>query len=523
MSADLALINGNIITMDSVRPNAQAVAIQKNRIVKVGTTEQIKALITKETKVVDLQAKTVVPGFIDSHIHVADFGKFLNWLNLNDATSIEEMQTRLKDRLQKVPKNRWIVGNGWNETRFAEKRCPNRFDLDFVSPENPVILYHECGRVCLVNSRALKIGKISKKTEAPVGGEIEKNRDTSEPTGILREAATDLVWKTIPEPTEDEILESTSLAFEQVVAAGVTTVHWIVASLEEVLIVKKLDSQNKLPVRVHVIVPAKDLDRIHELNFDSGKIDKQLGVKVFVDGSLAARTAALCEPYMDDNTTKGELLYSEDELEKVVAKAQKANLQLVIHAMGDKAIEMALDAVKKVLTETPRETHCYRIEHASVLTTDLIKRIKELGMTISVQPKCVITEFTDWSAIERLGNKRARWLYPLKTLINKGIRVVGGSDCPMEPLSPLVGIQAAVERQYFPEEQITADEALRMYTVDAAVASCDQENRGSIEEGKLADVTVLSGDPTSTSKDKIGNIEVLMTVVDGDIVFQKSG
>ena len=207
MSADLALINGNIITMDSVRPNAQAVAIQKNRIVKVGTTEQIKALITKETKVVDLQAKTVVPGFIDSHIHVTDFGKFLNWLNLNDATSIEEMQTRLKDRLQKVPKNRWIVGNGWNETRFAEKRCPNRFDLDFVSPENPVVLYHECGRVCVVNSRALKIGKISKKTEAPVGGEIEKNPQTGEPTGILREAATDLVWKAIPELSEDEILD----------------------------------------------------------------------------------------------------------------------------------------------------------------------------------------------------------------------------------------------------------------------------------------------------------------------------
>jgi len=522
MSADLALINGNIITMDYLRPKAQAVAIQKNRIVKVGSTEEIKVLVTKKTKVVDLHGKTVVPGFTDSHIHVADFGKFLNWINLTDTISIKELQKRLKKRVQKVPKNRWIVGNGWNETRFAEKVYPSRYDLDAVSPDNPVVLYHECGRVCVVNSKALEIAKVTKETEVPPGGEIQKDSHTSEVTGILRESATDLVWKAIPEPTEYEILESTSLAFEQVVAAGITTVHWIVASLEEALIVQKLDAQNRLPLRIHVIVPAKDLDRVDELNFDSTKIDKQLGVKVFVDGSLAARTAALSEPYMDDNTTTGELLYSEEELDKVVVKAHKANLQLVMHAMGDKGIEMALDAVEKVLTKVPRQDHCYRIEHASVLTPDLIKRIKKMGMTISVQPKCVITEFTDWSAIERLGNKRARWLYPLKTLINNGIRVVGGSDCPMEPLSPLAGIQAAVERQYFPEEQITATEALRMYTVDTAGVSCDQENKGSIEEAKLADFTVLSRDPTATSTDKIGNIEVLMTVVDGQIVFQKS-
>jgi predicted amidohydrolase YtcJ len=523
MSADLALINGNILTMDSARPKAQAVAIQKNRIVKVGSTEQIKALVTKETKIVDLQGKTVVPGFIDSHIHVADFGKFLNWVNLSAAKSIAEMQKSLQEKAQKTPKNRWIVGNGWNETRFAEKGCPSRYDLDAVSPDNPVVLYHECGRVCLVNSKALECAKVTKETAAPSGGEIEKNPGTGEPTGILREAATDLVWKTIPEPSEQQILESTSLAFQEIVEAGVTTVHWIVGAIEEAFIVEKLDAQNRLPIRVHVIVPAKDLDRIDELNFDSNKIDKHLGVKIFVDGSLAARTAALCEPYMDDNTTTGQLLYSQEELDKVVTKAHNANLQLIMHAMGDQAIEMALDAVEKVLTKTPAKPHCYRIEHASVLTPELIERIKKLNMTISVQPKCVISEFTDWSAIERLGNKRARWLYPLRTLINQGIRVIGGSDCPMEPISPLVAMQAAVEREYFPEEQINTKEALQIYTVNAAVASGEQENKGSIEKGKLTDFAVLSGDPTSTPTDKIGSIEVLMTVVDGEIVFQKSG
>jgi len=522
MSAHLALINGNIITMDSVQPKAQAVAIQKNRIAKVGSTEEIKALVIKETKVIDLQGKTVVPGFIDSHIHVADFGKFLNWVNLSAAKSIEQMQTTLREKVQKTPKNRWIVGNGWNETRFAEKRCPNRYDLDAVSPDNPVILYHECGRVCVVNSKALECAKVAKETEPPSGGEIEKDPETGESTGILREAATDLVWKTIPEPSEQEILESTGLAFQEIVEAGVTTVHWIVGALEEALIVQKLEAINKLPVRVHVIVPVKDLDRIDELNFGSIKNDKQLGVKIFVDGSLAARTAALCEPYMDDNTITGELFYSQDELNKVVVKAHKANLKVIMHAMGDQAIQMSLNAVEKVLTKTPAESHCYRIEHASVLTPDLIERIKSLGITVSVQPKCVISEFTDWSAVERLGNKRARWLYPLRTLMNNGIRVIGGSDCPMEPLNPLVAMQAAVDREYFPEEQISIDEALQMYTVNAAVASCEQENKGSIKEGKLADIIVLSGDPLTTSTSEIGKIEVTMTIVDGKIVFQKS-
>lgn len=507
--------------MDSARPKAQAVAIRKNRIVKVGSSEQIKDLVSKETKVVDLQGKTVVPGVIDSHIHVADFGKFLNWINLSAAKSIEELQTTLKEKVQKIPKNRWIVGNGWNESRFTEKRCPNRYDLDAVSPDNPVVLYHECGRVCVVNSKALEFAKVTKETVAPTGGEIEKHPETGEPTGILREAATDLVWKTIPEPSEQEILESTGLAFQKIVEAGITTVHWIVGALEEALIVQKLSVIDKLPVRVHVIVPAKDLDRINELNFDSNKIDKQLGVKIFVDGSLAARTAALCEPYMDDNTTTGELLYSQDELDKVIVKAHNANLQLVMHAMGDQAIQMALNAVEKVLVKTCAEPHCYRIEHASVLTPELIERIKKLGMTVSVQPKCIISEFTDWSAIERLGNKRARWLYPLRTLRNKGIRVIGGSDCPMEPLSPLVAVQAAVDREYFPEEQISVEEALQMYTVDAAVASCEQENKGSIKEGKLADVTVLSGDPTTIATSEIGNLEVMMTIVDGEIVYHK--
>jgi len=524
MFADLALIDGNVLTMDSSQPSAEAVAVTKDRIVKVGTNEEINRWIGKTTKIINLQGRTVVPGLIDSHIHVGDFGKFLMWVDLKDADSIGEMQRRIRERAQKLPEGRWIIGSGWDQARFVEKRYPNFCDLDEASPDNPVILYHQCGRVCVVNSKALELANVTKETMAPSGGKIEKDAETGEPTGILRENATDLVWKTIPEPSEEEVMEGASLACKKIVEAGVTSIHWIVASSTEVQIIQKLRAENKLPLRVYIIAPANILDQINGLASLLGSGDntnRNLGVKVFVDGSLAARTAALREPYSDDPATKGQLLYSQEELNALVVKVHKAKFRLVMHAMGDQAIDMTLTAIEKALIEAPRKSHRYRIEHASVLNKKFIQRIKKLGIIVSVQPKVVISEFSVWSAVDRLGPERARWLYPLKTLINEGIRVAGGSDCPMEPLSPLQGIQAAVTRQFFPEEQITVDEALRMYTINAAYASFEEKIKGSIEEGKLADLTVLSGDPRTTPPNKIGNIKVNMTIVGGKVVYQE--
>jgi len=525
MQADLALIEGNVLTMNSIQPSAEAIAIKKDRIVKVGTNKEINSWIGKETKIINLQGRTVVPGLIDSHIHVADFGKFLTWIDLKDVNYIKEMQKRIRERAQKIPEGRWIIGSGWDQTRFAEKRYPTFRDLDEASPDNPVILYHQCGRVCLVNSKALESANVTNETLAPSGGTIEKDAETGEPTGILRESATDLVWKTIPEPSEEELIESASLACEKIVEAGVTSIHWIVASLAEISVIQRLRSENKLPLRVHIIAPASILDQLDNSDSLLGSGDntaRTLGVKVFVDGSLAARTAALNEPYIGDQATKGQLLYSQKELNTLVAKAHKANFRLVMHAMGDHAIDLSLAAIEEALMAAPRKNHRYRIEHASVLNKKLIQRIKKLEMIVSVQPKCVISEFSVWSAVDRLGAERARWLYPLKTLINEGIWVIGGSDCPMEPLSPLSGIQAAVTRQFFPEERITVDEALRMYTVNAAYASSEENVKGSIEKGKLADLTVLSGDPRTVPPSKIGDIKVSLTIVGGKMVYQES-
>ncbi|MBN1784697.1 MAG: amidohydrolase [Candidatus Bathyarchaeota archaeon] len=508
--------------MNSVQPSAEAVAIKNDRIMKVGTNTEISSLIGKATEVINLQGKTVVPGLTDSHIHVGDFSKFLTWLNLNDADSIKAVQQEIKERVQKIPKGRWIIGSGWNHANFAEQRYLNFQDLDEVSQDNPVILYHQCGRVCVVNSKALESAGVTKATVSPSGGTIEKDPETGETTGILQENATDLVWTIIPEPSEEEIIESAGLACQKIVEAGLTSIHWIFTSATELTVIQKLQEENRLPIRVYLIAPANILDKLDASTIDSdNEMEKPLGIKVFVDGSLAARTAALNEPYVDDQTTTGQLLYSREELNTLVTRAHKGNLRLVIHAMGDKAISMALDAIEKALREVPRKDHRYRIEHASVLNYDLIRRIKELGVIVSVQPKCVISEFAVWSAVERLGSKRARLLYPLKTLINAGIRIIGGSDCPMEPLSPLQGIQAAVTRQYYPEEQITVDEALEMYTTNPAYSSFEDSTKGSIAEGKLADLTVLSDDPRSVPSNEIGDITVDLTLVGGKIVYQK--
>jgi hypothetical protein len=524
MRADLVLLDGNVLTMNPSQPFAEAIAIEEDRIVKVGTNEEINQWIGKNTKVVELKKRTVVPGFIDTHVHVVDFGKFLRWIDLKDVKSIEEMQRRIKKRVQETPEGKWILGQGWDQTHFKEKRIPNFQDLDEASPDNPVILYHLRGRICVVNSKALELADITRETKAPSGGTIEKGAETGEPTGVLRDTATDLVWKIIPEPVEEDIMKAASLACEKIVEAGVTSIHWIVSSSSEIQIIQKLRAENKLPLRVYIIIPTDILDHVTDLDshIDSGdNVVRVGGVKIFADGSLAARTASLHKPYSDDQTTQGKLMYTQEKLNALVAKAHKTNLRLVIHAMGDQAVDMSLTAFEKALAEVSRKNHRYRLEHAAVLNKELIQRIKRLKVMVAMQPRSITSEFSVWSAVDHLGSERAQWLYPLKTLIKEGIRVSGGSDCPMEPISPFSGIQTAVARQFFPEERITVDEALRMYTVNAAYASSEENIKGSIEAGKLADFTVISRDPRTTPPSRIEDIEVWMTIVGGRVVYPK--
>jgi predicted amidohydrolase YtcJ len=515
-SADWALINGTILTMNQCQPCAAAVAIRGDRILKVGTNKEISHLIGKDTKIISLDRKTVVPGFIDTHIHIADFARFLMWMDLTRASSIKEMQCSLKERVQITPKGKWIVGRGWDEKRFAEKLLPTRFDLDAVSTDNPVIFYYACGPLCVVNSCALKLAGITKETTAPLGGAIDKDTETGEPTGILRETATDLVWRLIPEHTNQELAEAAEMALKKVAETGITSIHWLATSQIDVVILQTLCKEKKLPLRIYMIIPVNLLNSLDSGEDFDDEFARIGGVEVSLDGYLASDTAALLQPYNSDLAVKGKVLCTPAKLRASANKINKAGFQLVLHAMGDKAIETALNTI-----EALKKKGRHRIDQAALLNEGLIHRIKQTDVVLSVQPLVAASEFSVYFALEHLGPARARWLYPLKTLFKEGIRVCGGSDCPMEPLNPLLGIQSVVTRQVFPEERVTVDEALRMYTVYAAYASCEENIKGSIEEGKLADFTVLSLNPHMVNPNEIQNIAVDMTIVGGKVVFQR--
>ena len=421
----------------------------------------------------------------------------------------------LKEKAKQTPNGTWIVGRGWNQDRFKEKRMPQTSDLDEPTPNNPVILYHETAMICAVNTKALQIAGVTNQTPLPKSGFIEKNSATGELTGIFRDSATNLIWQAVPEPNASALLEATALACQKVSAAGITSGHWLVLSEVELEIIQNLHAMGRLPFRVNVIVPQELLEKTVGFKTNNVSVLRVGGATIAADGYLDSKEAALLEPYSDEPKNSGKLLCTSEGLAASIAKMISAGVQPVVLAMGDKAIDMTL----KVLAQTQKSNIRFRIEQAAVLNKDLIHRLKKQEVVVSVQPKVISTEFSVWSAIQRLGFERAKWLHPLKTLLDEGVKVAGGSDCPMEPLSPLIGIQEVVLRTEFPEQRLSVEEALRMYTLDAAYSSCEENVKGSIEEGKLADLTVLSDDPVTVEPEKIKDIKVEFIIIDGKILI----
>lgn len=521
MPSDLVLINGKILTQNPAQPTAEAIAVEEGKIAFVGTDVAVKRFVGKKTKVIDLKGRAVVPGFIDTHIHLADYAQVLTWLDLTDVESIKQMQALLGARVKKTPKGKWIVGRGWDEAGFAEKRLPTHEDLDAVSPDNPVIFYHKCGQICVANGKALQTAGLTKQTVASDEGGLDKNTKTGAFTGVLRGDATSLVWKFVPSMTDEELLEAVGLAFEKIAGSGITSVCWIVFSTKELAIIEKLAVQKRLPLSVYIIISVDLLDKIAafpSLNGNAASGVRIGAAMVFADGYLATRTAAMFQPYNDAPDTNGNLLNTQEELNATAEKVHKANLQLIIHAAGDRGVDAALKAMEKTAGQELRN----RLEQAAVLNPEIMQRIKNQDGIVSVQPLVINSEFHVYSATDSLGPNRIRYLYPLKTLVESGIKVVGGSDCPMEPLSPLLGIQAVVTRECIPQEQVTPEQALRMYTTDAAFAVFAENIKGTIENGKSADLAVLSHDPRMVAPMQISKVAVHMTIAAGKIVYSNT-
>lgn len=520
LSADVAILNANIITLNPSQPRVEALAIKNGKIVAVGSSQEICGHVGDETKVIDAEGKTVVPGFVDCHVHMTSFGQHLQMLDLRSANSIEEMKRKIREYAEKNPEKGWILGGRWDHERFSEKRYPTRWDLDEAVLDKPVFLIRVCGHVGVANTKALMLAGVRKDT-AVKGGKIDIDEASGEPNGILRENALELVWRAVPKPSMAELENACVQACQRAVENGLTGVHWIVDSAEELRLLQKLHREGKLLLRVYLGVPAKLLDEVVKVGLAAGFGNDMLKlgfIKVFVDGSLGARTAALKKPYSDKPETCGMLLLSQRKLNRLVLKVYRAGWQLAVHAIGDKAIESTLKAFSKAFKEYPHENVRHRIEHCSVLNPKMIRKMRRLNIIASIQPHFVVSDF--W-VVERVGLERARWVYPFKTLLKEGVIAASGSDCPVEPINPLLGIWAATTRKDFLEENLTVEEALRTYTMNAAYASFEEDKKGTIEVGKFADITVLSDDLLRISPEKIKEVKVEMTIVGGKIVYKK--
>ena len=519
MEAQSAFINGVILTPSG---RAEALAVYSDRIIKVGTVEEVSRLIGPRTRVVDLGGKFVIPGLIDAHVHLSGYGLSLTQLNLRGTKSIRELKEAIRERALSLDKGEWILGRGWDQELFEERRYPNRWDLDEVAPENPVFLRRICGHVCVVNSKALEMAFITKDTKDPPGGKIDRD-ERGEPTGILRESAVKLVYKKIPPPSLEQLKEALARAMHEAVKRGLTSIHFMCSERfpDELRALQMLRKEGKLLLRIYLVPPYEFLKELEEVGLSTGFGDSMLrigGIKIFADGSLGGRTAALEEPYADMPGNKGILIHPPEELKEIVLRVHRAGFQAVIHAIGDRAIRVALDAIESAIREEPRD-HRHRIEHASLVNPRILERMRELKVVAVCQPHFI---FTDFWAKDRVGPERARWVYALKSLM-KNVVVAGSSDCPVEPIDPLRGIWAAVTRPFLPKnERLTVEEAIQIYTKGGAYASFEEDEKGTIEEGKLADFVVLSDDITKTEPDKIKEINVEMVVVGGRIVYRRA-
>lgn len=522
IAPDLVLINGDIITLNG--KIVEALAAKQGRIIYLGRSKEALSFISNKTKVIDLDGKAVIPGFIDTHIHFINLGLSLSYLDLKNVESISELKELIKDRADRLPVDRWIIGWGWDQEKFVDGRWPNRWDLDEVTPLHPTILYRICGHVAIVNSLALKIAGINRNSEDPPGGSIDKN-NYGEPTGILRENAIELVKKRIPEPSFEEYIRYAKLAINEIVKHGITTIHLMSASPIDIKILQELRRRGDLKVRTRLYMDYNYLEYLVKLGISRGFGDEYIrieGIKLFIDGSLGSRTAALKKPYNDDPNNKGMLVINYDKLKDIISIAHKANLQVAIHAIGDLAVEYAIEVIGGINCEA---TLRHRIEHASILSPESINKISNLGIALSIQPRFIISDF--W-VVKRLGVKRAKWIYPFKSIIKNISYVGGGSDAPIEPVDPLEGIYSAVTRgeyenielyRYTKSEALNILEAVKLYTKSAGYLTFEENLLGTLRIGSYADMVILSENILNVSNKDIKRIKVLMTIVGGEIVY----
>ena len=532
-SAGLALINGRIWTGNKSKHLVEALASRDERVVAVGSNAEIKKLIDSKTRVVDLGGKLALPGFIDDHTHFIESGFHLLSVDLRDAATPEEFARRIKDHAEKLPSGRWIGGGDWDHERWPGGPLPTRELIDRYTPNNPVFVTRLDGHMGLANSVALRMAGITRDTKDPAGGTIVRDPNTGEPTGILKDGAQGLVYRVIPGQTEAERDEALKASLAEAARVGVTSIQDI-TPWEDYEAYKRARNAGRLTVRVYARTPMSQWKRQADAVARQGAGDDWLrlgGLKAFMDGSLGSTTALFFEPFTDTPSTSGLMVddnIPEGKLKQNIKEADKAGLQCSIHAIGDKANNILLNYFEEAAKENGPRDRRFRIEHAQHLIPSDISRFAKLGVIASMQPYHAIDDGR-W-AEKRIGPVRVKTTYAFRSLLDAGATLVFGSDWFVAPLSPVLGIHAAVTRQtidgrnpqgWVPEQKVSVEEAVRAYTTACAYAEFGERNKGSLEVGKLADVVVLSQDIFRIKPDEIQKTTVVYTIVGGKVVHGK--
>ncbi|MFX1279617.1 MAG: amidohydrolase [Promethearchaeota archaeon] len=516
---------GSIITMNPKQPFVDAIGIEADKIISVGTIEDVKKILEPDYDIVDLNDKTLLPGFIDSHMHPLSFMFLLLNLDLSEIKSLEELQDILKEASTKRNEGEFILGLKLKEEEFNIPILPNRWDLDKACPNNPVFIVRYDGHIGIANSKALELGKIDSNTPSPDGGEIRRNHK-GELTGILSENAMGMLFSKIEKyliPESNILREFADKTFGIFAENGITSIHGQLN--EERISVYKIIQNNILQnwyAFVSIDKPKK-LVKLKKPPLDGGKNDSKFKIgtlKLFLDGTFGAKTACMWEPFTDAPNSCGFCVVDGEDMYEKMKVAHNNGFQIAIHVIGDKGNRICVNLYKRLLTEFPREDHRHRIEHASMLTEDVLSDMKEYGIIASCQPPFINSEYT-WLE-KRIGKERCKYTYPMKSILDAGIILISGSDCPVEEPNVIMGLHALVDRNGFvPEQCISIEEALKTYTINAAYGAFEENVKGSIEVGKLADFVILDKNPLEISKDKIKEIEVVETIIRGKTVFKK--
>lgn len=521
---------------------AQAMAVRGDRIIAVGTDADVVELKGPETSVVDLQGRFVMPGFNDAHMHLTEAGFKKLTVDLTGSASLEELKDRVRKRAETAEPGEWITGSGWDETLWHQKDLPSRWDVDEVAADHPVFLERIDGHVAVANTLALKMAHVTLASKDPEGGEI--GRDLSgAPDGILRETAKALVSSLIPLPTSEKRQQAIELALQDIAQSGVTSVqdysgYTGEANLANFKILEQLEREGKLTVRISEWLPFDEpVQSLKQRRAAHPQSDPMLHtgmLKAFMDGSLGSHTAAMLQPFTDDPKNSGLPRYEPSKLNEMSKERVEAGFQLGFHAIGDKAVEMALDAFAEA-EKAARESSAkapdgfqnfrLRVEHAQVTNPAQVARFRELNVIASMQPSHVLTDM-HW-ALARLGPIRAAHSYAWAEFANHGVALAFGTDYPVEPVKPFRGIYAAVTRksedgkqEYYPAQKLTIVQAIAAYTTGSAYAEFAEKQKGLLTPGMLADFVVLDRDITAISPEKILGTRVLQTVVGGKTVYE---